>query len=106
VSIMLTLIFSLSKAILSMWLDSKQQMWVDFKCIESLQHIMVWLVPWLNASTSFFTLARFLNRQVVACSSPLLSTSKPFLAIFTISNHQVTSCVESSIKFNYNCLSM
>ena len=118
VSITLTLIFSLNKAILSMWLDSKQQMWVDFKCIKSLQQfiqylilyfnmtIMVWLVPRLNASISFFTLARFLGRQAVACPSPLLSTSKPFLATFTIISHQVTPYVESSIKLNCNCLSM
>ena len=59
---------------------------------------MVWSVPWLNTSTSFFTLARFLGRQAVACPSPLLSTSKPFLAIFTISNHLVTLDVESFIK--------
>ena len=65
--------------------------------------ILAWLVPQLNASTSFFTLARFFGRQAVACPSPLLSTSKPFLAIFTISSHQVTSCVESSIHL-YCCL--
>ena len=57
---------------------------------------LVVLVPQLNVSTFFFTLARFFGRQAVACPSPLLSTSKPFLAIFTISSHQVTSCVESS----------
>ena len=51
--------------------------------------IIAWLVPQLNASTSFFTLARFFGRQAVACPSPLLSTSKPFLAIFTISSHLV-----------------
>ena len=33
----------------------------------------------------------------------LLSTSKPFLAIFTILSHQVMSCVESSIHL-YCCL--
>ena len=59
--------------------------------------IIAWLVPQLNASTFFFTLARFFSRQAVACPSPLLSTSKPFLAILTISSHQVTSCIESSI---------
>ena len=72
--------------------------------------IIAWLVPQLNASTSFFTLARFFGRQAVACPSPLLSTSKPFLAIFTISSHQVTSCVESSIHmycylFHFNLAS-
>ena len=72
--------------------------------------IIAWLVPQLNASTFFFTLARFFGRQAVACPSPLLSTSKPFLAIFTISSHQVTSCVESSIHlychlFNFNLAS-
>ena len=45
----------------------------------------------------FFTLARFFGRQAIACPSSLLSTSKPFLTIFTISSHRVTSCVESSI---------
>ena len=94
------------------------------KCIKSLQTllsnidlilhinmtIIAWLVPQLNASTSFFTLARFLSRQAVTCPSPLLSTSKPFLAIFTISSHQVTSCVESSIylycyPFHFNLAS-
>ena len=59
--------------------------------------IIAWLVPQLNASTFFFTLARFFGHQAVACPSPLLSTSKPFLAIFTISSHQGTPCVESSI---------
>ena len=59
--------------------------------------IIAWLVPQLNASTFFFTLARFFGHQAVTCPSPSLSTSKPFLAIFTISSHQVTSCVESSI---------
>ena len=72
--------------------------------------IIAWLVPQLNASTSFFTLARFFGHQAVACPSPLLSTSKPFLAIFTISSHQVTSCVESSIHlycylFHFNLAS-
>ena len=89
----------------------------NFKCIKSLQTllsnwdlilhinltIVAWLVPQLNASTSFFTLARFFSRQAVACPSPLLSTSKPFLAIFTISSPQVISCVESSIHL-YCCL--
>jgi hypothetical protein len=105
------LIFFLSIAILSMWLDSIQWMWVNFKCIKSLPTIypiylihhfnvtiIVWLVPQLNASTSFFTLTRFLGRQAIACPSPLLSTSKPFLAIFTISSHQVTLGVKSFIK--------
>ena len=59
--------------------------------------ILAWLVPQLNASTFFFTLARFFGHQAIACPSPLLSTLKPFLAIFTISSHQVTSCVESFI---------
>jgi hypothetical protein len=54
VSIMLTLIFSLSKAILSMWLDSKQQMWVDFKCIESLQQFIQDLILHFNMTTSWF----------------------------------------------------
>ena len=63
--------------------------------------IIAWLVPQLNASTFFFTLARFFVCQAIACPSPLLSTSKPFLAIFTISSHQVTSCVESSIHLYY-----
>ena len=72
--------------------------------------IVAWLVPQLNASTSFFTLARFFGCQAVACPSPLLSTSKPFLAIFTISSHQVASCVESSIHlychlFHFNLAS-
>ena len=72
--------------------------------------IIAWLVPQLNASTFFFTLARFFGGQAVACPSPLLSTSKPFLAIFTISSHQVTSCVELSIHlychhFHFNLAS-
>ena len=72
--------------------------------------ILAWLVPQLNASTFFFTLARFFGHQAIACPSPLLSTSKPFLAIFTISSHQVTSCVESSIHlycylFHFNLAS-
>ena len=98
-------------------------MWVNFKCIKSLSTIypmylilhlivtiVVWLVPQLNASTFFFTLARFFGRQAISCPSPLLSTSKPFLAIFTISSHQVISCVESSIHlycylFHFNLAS-
>ena len=94
------------------------------KCIKSFQTllsnidlilhinmtIVAWLVPQLNGSTSFFTLARFFGCQAVACPSPLLSTSKPFLAIFTISSHQVTSCVESTIHlycylFHFNLAS-
>ena len=72
--------------------------------------VIAWLVPQLNASTFFFTLARFLGHQAIACPSPLLSTLKPFLAIFTISSHQVTSCVESSIHlycylFHFNLAS-
>ena len=72
--------------------------------------IVAWLVPQLNASTSFFTLARFFGHQAIACPSPLLSTLKPFLAIFTISSHQVTSCVESTIHlycylFHFNLAS-
>ena len=64
---MLTLIFSLSIAILITRLDSIQWMWVNFKCIKSLPiiypiylilhfnvTIIVWLVPQLNASTFFF----------------------------------------------------
>ena len=65
--------------------------------------IIAWLVPQLNASTFFFTLARFLGHQAVACPSPLLSTLKPFLAIFTISSRQVTSCIKSTIHLYY-CL--
>ena len=44
VSIMSILIFSLSIAILSMWLDSNQQMWVNSKCIKSLPQFIqcVW----------------------------------------------------------------
>ena len=55
-------------------------------------------------------LARFLGHQAIACPSPLLSTSKPFLAIFTISSRQVTSCIKSTIHlychlFNFNLAS-
>ena len=98
-------------------------MWVNFNGIKSLSiiypiyliphfnvTIIDWLIPRLNACTFFFTLARFFGRQDIACPSPLLSTSKPFLAIFTISSHQVTSCVESSIHlycylFHFNVAS-
>ena len=86
-------------------------MWVNFKCIKTLSiiypiyliphfnvTIIAWLIPQLNACTFFFTLARFFGCKAIACPSPLLSTSKPFLAIFTISSHQVTPCVESSIN--------
>ena len=55
------------------------------------------LVPRLNASTFFFTLARFLDLQAVALPPPPLSPSKLFLAIFTNTSHQVILCVESSI---------
>jgi hypothetical protein len=61
--------------------------------------LRAWLVPQLNASNSFFTRARFFGRQAVACPLPLLSTSKPFLAIFTISSLQVICCFESSNQF-------
>ena len=71
--------------------------------LQIVMTIIAWLVPQLNVSTSFFTLARFLGRQAVACPSPLLSTLKPFLAIFTISSHQVTSCIKSTIHL-YCCL--
>ena len=56
------------------------------------------LVPRLNVSIFFFTLTRFFGRQAVTCPSPLLSTSKSFLTIFTISSYQFTSYFESTIK--------
>lgn len=57
-----------------------------------------WLIARLNASTFFFIIARFFSRQANVCPSPLLSTSQNFLAMFTISSHQVTYYFESTIK--------
>ena len=76
-----------------------------------LQYDLHGLISTLTKCKYFLLhLARFLGHQAVACPSPLLSTSKPFLAIFTISSHQVTSCVESSIHlycylFHFNLAS-
>ena len=84
--------------------DFHQVTSINLSNIDLILHInmtfIAWLVPQLNASTSFFTLARFFGRQVVACPSPLLSTSKPFPVIFTISSHQVRPCVESYNEFH------
>ena len=70
---------------------------------------IAWLVPQLNASTFFFTLARFFSHQAITCPSPLLSTSKPFLAIFTYSNHRHILCwiIQSfaQLSFHFNVAS-
>ena len=46
--------------------------------LNTIWFLIAWLVPWLNASTLFFTLAMYLGRQAIACPSPPLSPSKPF----------------------------
>ena len=66
--------------------------------------IISWLVPQLNAITFFFTIARFFNRQAIACPSPFLSASKPFLCylhllkpsiliLFWINNKRILSII-------------
>ena len=108
---MSTLFFFLGIAILSMWLDSIQWMWVKFKCIKSLPTIypmylilhfnvtiIVWWVPQLNASTFFFTLASSSVAKPSLALHPCLVPRNLYLLSSLSEAIKSHFCVESTIK--------
>jgi hypothetical protein len=101
------LIYSLSIAILSLWLDFQTHQVTFFICHLGFRSTTsIWPICFDLALTKykyfFFTLARSFGRQAVACPSPLLSTLKLFLAISTFSNHLVTLGVESHVVLAFS----
>ena len=61
---------------------------INLSNIDLILHINMtfigWLVHQLNASTSFFTLARFFGRQAIACPSPLLGWRRKYLHLVEV----------------------